>query len=68
MNAGVDAAAGIGMALAAACLAGYIAFSLGPILTAPPVKSDRELCKERGGIYVTQHHRPAMCLAKEAFK
>lgn len=46
----------------------YGAYKSGDAVTAPPVKSDRELCVERGGVYVLMRYGPNRCFAPEAFK
>lgn len=62
------AAAVFGVAMAAVMGAAYLAFGFGSVLTAPPAKSERELCEERGGVYVDMYHRQNRCFSKESFK
>lgn len=65
---GDGAAAAMGILVAAISAAVWFGFTAGGLVSRPPVKSDRELCEDRGGIYVNQHHSKDLCLSKEAFK
>lgn len=65
-DAGAEAVMGILVGFVVVAI--YFGFFAGKFLNMPPVKSDKEMCEERGGVFVTQHHREPLCLAKEAFK
>lgn len=54
--------------LGIAVIAGWLAYGLGATLNAPRVKSDRQLCEERGGVYGELRGAGMRCFAKEAFK
>lgn len=52
---------------AVAFVFGSIAHGIGGLVNAPPVKSDKEMCVERGGVWVAARG-PRLCFSKEAFK
>jgi hypothetical protein len=64
-----DAIAALMAALCGLALAAWFAYAvLAPAMSTMKVKSERELCEERGGIYGALRGDKYRCFSKEAFK